>query len=205
LYQIIFAHYIHYYEHNSFTFEQNMPIIPMCLTRKEHSMEALENKMNITEQLERADVVDSWTQFTRANGLGSSASRISEVLEAGKFIEVADRKFQGTPIVLLRKSDYEKLLINSRTSFRVKKLLGMIGQAIVSFKQHKVDQETPSEIHIIETTLSLGLELTQDIQPLYASREDYLSKNSDAEVSGENDFDLPASKSELEDGVSVEK
>jgi hypothetical protein len=168
-------------------------------------MEALENKMNITEQLERAEIVESWTQFTRTNGPGSSASRISEVLEAGKFIEVTDRKFQGTPVVLLRKSDYEKLLINSRTSFRVKKLLGMINQAIVSFKRHKVDQETPSEINIIETTLSLGLELTQDIQPLYASREEYLSKNSEADVSEENDFELPASKSELEDGVSVEK
>jgi hypothetical protein len=167
-------------------------------------MEAIDNKGLIKEQLQRAEFIDSWTQFTRAGGLGSSASKIAEVLEAGKFLEVSDRKFQGTPVVLLRKSDYEKLLINSRTSFRVKKLLAMLSQAILSFKQRCVTQETERELNVIETTLSLGIELSQDVHPLYSSREAYLSASSE-NVSGEVDFDLPSSKSALEDGVSVEK
>lgn len=168
-------------------------------------MKSSNMKVKSSEQLECVEFIDSWTLFTRTGGFGSSASKIAEVLEAGKFIEVSDRKFQGTPIVLLRKSDYEKLLINSRTSFRIKKLLAMLNQAIVTFKRRSLSQESESELNVIETTLSLGLELTQDIQPLYPSREAYLSASLEAENAKSEEFELPSSKSGLEDGISVKK
>jgi hypothetical protein len=163
-------------------------------------MEAIDNKGIIKEQLQRAEFIDSWTQFTGAGGLGSSASKIAEVLEAGKFLEVSDRKFQGTPVVLLRKSDYEKLLLNSRTSFRVKKLLAMLSRAVMSFKLKYATQENERELNVIETTLSLGIELSKDANPLYSSREAYLSASSE-DASSEVDFNLPSSKSALKDGV----
>lgn len=160
-------------------------------------MRAAKNKINPIEQLDRADAVESWAQFIRPGGPGFSASIILEALEAGKFIEVRDEKFRGAPVVLLRKSDYEKLRLSGQASPRVKKLLGTIAQATASFRKLDVGHKASSEINAIEAALSLCLDIMQGTGPLYISRKAYLSENAKTDTPEDNDFELPASKSEL--------
>lgn len=163
------------------------------------------------QQLKKIESFGSWTDFTRRDGLGSSAAKISEALKPGTFVEINDNKFQGHPVVILVKEDYEKLVKNSRTSLRARSVFVAIKQVLKPLRDIlSKSADNSGAMHIqssVETTIQLGLDLVKDIQPIHSSKEEYLSSE---ESGNENEGEviipgLPQSRADLDNGVAVEK
>jgi len=136
------------------------------------------------------DRKESWSQFSREN----SAVTLADKLAAGYFVEIDDKKFQGNPIVLLRKSDLEKMIIGSRATSRIKKMLFSISKTVMSFDGAK------DPVALFEAVMSqaiLAIELAETPKPLYESSQELLADEEDVV----KEVKLPRSKEELADGV----
>ena len=142
----------------------------------------------------------SWSDFVRVES-GSSAAKLSESLRAGTYIEINDRKFQGAPVVVVRKSDLERLQANSRISFRVKSVFAILKQAVTTLIKSSKGSVDQNELRIIYNSIELGVNLTLDFQPMYSSMNSYLSQELSDIEDDDVDFDLPESRSALKEGV----
>lgn len=140
--------------------------------------------------LELIEHGDSWSQFSREN----STVALADKLAAGGFVEINDKKFQGNPIVLLRKSDLEKLVTNSRATSRIKKMLFSISKTVMSFSDVK---DPTALMEAVLSQASLAVELAETPKPLYQSSEELLADEEDVA----DEVNLPKSKEELTDGV----
>lgn len=159
-------------------------------------------------QLNPLPVMTGWSDFTRGTQGGTAA--IFETIIPGTYLEVRDKKFKSNSIILIRRSDFEKLIKSSRqalnTSLRVKKILFSISKTTASIAQSATstaNQEAMNIIEAVHTQASIGLELAS-ATPLYASDEEFFAEEiKSLSADGDVTPKLPKNKADLKRGIKT--
>lgn len=146
-------------------------------------------------------VEDSWTGFLR-NSCGSSAARIYETITPGTALEIKDNKFKMDSFIILRRSDFEKLVKSSirsvTASSQIKRCLISITETTQSYS-YTDPTKAEHVIKAISNQAQVALELAT-IAPVYDSNEEFFRHEAQA-IDDEDDDQMPTSKAELKRGT----
>jgi hypothetical protein len=143
-----------------------------------------------------AMTLNSWSQFSREYG---SATSMIQAIPFGTYVEVSDKKFQGDSLIILRRTDFEKVLKSSRASSQIRKILFTIERTTHTYQG---SGDPMPVIEAVREAASLGVELA-GTTPIFATAQEYLAHpmaKADA-ASEDEDLELPKTVSELRHGV----
>lgn len=156
---------------------------------------------NENPQFRGLPVMNGWSNFTRS-ACGSSATSIFETVLPGTFLEIKDNKFKWESLIVLRRTDFERLVKYSTNAMssasRVKKILISITATTQSYSYTDGNTKAEHLIKAVSQQASLALELAS-VAPVYESQEKFF--NSEVGDAGDGIDDLPVSRTELMRGI----
>lgn len=146
------------------------------------------------------EVFQSWSHFSREYG---AASKVGEKLPVGTYLEIQDRKFLGDHLILLRKTDFERLIKCSRTTSQIKRVLFSIEKTAISVPS---GADPTRVIEAVREIASLGVELVRST-PTFPSVREYLHQvvqdrdEEGVQTDRKQEVTFPKTRSELRNGV----
>jgi hypothetical protein len=127
----------------------------------------------------------SWSQFTRA----FSAANILNSIPLGKYLEIADKKFNGDSLILFRRTDFDKLNMLSSRAAKASRYLIQIDRMTTTFTD---SQDPKNVIQLIQEEARMGIEYT--VQKSTTSAADYFRSTLVGDESDYADLPLPSKK-----------
>ena len=136
-----------------------------------------------------------WANFAKEY---TGASKVGPLVPAGRYIDVEDKKFQGDGLVVLRKSDLEKLISRTRTSTTLSKIILTISKIVSRVRS---DEDSRDVIDTIKIQASLGSDFAlKPVEPVYENVGEMFSSELDDEF---KDGDFTVSRKERKQGVII--
>jgi len=143
--------------------------------------------INQKYELSPAFISDSWGQFARKF---SSASSLMPKIPVGKYIEIKDKKLVGDSLIILRRTDFDRLNMLLSMASKVTRCLVQISRITTTF----ANTEKPEQvINLIHDQAQLGIEFT--VTSSKNSDSDYFSSY---EPETNSNIKLPKSRKEIE-------
>lgn len=135
-----------------------------------------------------------WANFAKEY---TGASKIGPLIPSGQYVDVEDKKFNGDSLVVLRKSDLEKLISRTQTSITLSKIILTISKIVSNVH---VDEESRDALDTIKIQTSLGLDFVESSKPVYESSDEMFKSELDDEF---KDKDLSVDREERKKGVRI--
>lgn len=132
---------------------------------------ALPSKYN----LEPSRKIDGWSRFIRE----TSAANIFSTIQAGKYLEISDKKFLNETLIIFRRTDFDNLNMMSSIATRATRFLLQIDRITTSFADSK---DPKGVLELVHESARMGIEYTvirstdsasEYIQSALSSGEDY--------------------------------
>lgn len=142
--------------------------------------------------LSPSQTLNSWSKFAR--DLGSAATMLSHI-PLSNFIEIKDNKWGGESLIVLRRTDFDKLNMLSSMASRATRYLMQIDLMTTTL----ASSANPNEvIKLVHEQAKLGIEFA--VTPTTTSANDYFSSYS-VDTDGNEDDDkiiMPKSREDIE-------